>query len=561
MVKENKSHEQGQMFAEEDRMHPRLREKLSNHWSGMFYERIFCNIDEEIFKALYCEHFGRGNFPVNILVSLEIIKEMFALTDEQLFDRYHFDLSIRRALGLKDINEQILAPRTFYYFRFAVARYSFENGVDLYMQVFADGRDKYIEELGIKTGLQRTDSTMIGANIKKMTRLALFHKVLSNLVKDILKSGYSVSTEIQEIVKDDEDGFTYRLKKEEVLSKTQEVGEHIYSLIKRYEFEDSIRATKGYQDAERLLRERCNISEGKPTLKGGKDIDSSSMQNPSDTDATYRKKRNKEHEGYAAHATETCDKDNKIQVITDIDLVPNNKDDAKVLADKIENLKKETGLETVITDGTFVSPKVREECRENKVNLISSEVRGNYSKYDTDKMLTSRDFDIDATTDEVKSCPEGQSPTSQKITEKEVVARFSVKVCRECIRNENCIAYFKSSNQSWIKIDETRKLLDERRELTQTECYRELCNLRPPVEGLMEKLKPKYLNGRTLFRGLRNVKNRMILRAIGINFKRYSAYKLDLLAHSLYKFKFLVWKFIFWIFPLANRRIHAYILQ
>ena len=57
------------------------------------------------------------------------------------------------------------------------------------MQVFNDRRDKIIEELGIKTGLQRTDSTMIGANIKKMTRLSLFHKVLSNLVKDLLKHG------------------------------------------------------------------------------------------------------------------------------------------------------------------------------------------------------------------------------------------------------------------------------------------------------------------------------------------------------------------------------------
>ena len=52
----------------------------------------------------------------------------------------------------------------------------------------------------------------------------------------------------------------------------------------------------------------------------------------------------------------------------------------------------------------------------------------------------------------------------------------------------------------------------------------------PAVEGLMEKLKPKYLRGRTLFRGRGKVRNRMTLRAIGLNFKRYWAWILDILS-------------------------------
>ena len=37
----------------------------------------------------------------------------------------------------------------------------------------------------------------------------------------------------------------------------------------------------------------------------------------------------------------------------------------------------------------------------------------------------------------------------------------------------------------------------------------------------MEKLKPKYLTGRVLFRGLARVRTRMIVRAMGVNFRRY----------------------------------------
>jgi len=545
MFKENKDHEQGHMFTEEEMMSPRLKKKLEKHWSGIFYEQIFCDIDEKVFKPLYCEHFGRGNFPVNILVGIEILKELFSLTDEQLFDRYHFDFSFRRALGLKDINEHILAERTLYYFRSSIAEHEFIHGENLMMPVFVDGRDKIIEELGLKTGLQRTDSTLIGANIKRMSRLMLFHKVLSNLVRDLLVLEIFVSSEIQEMVRDDEDGFTYRLKKEEVLSKTKEIGEYIYRLVTRDGLEAYTNELKSFKDAERLLREQCNIVKGKITIRESKDIDSSSMQNPSDTDATYRKKRNKKYRGYAAHATETCDIENEIQVITDVDVVKNNVDDSDVLEGNIKKLKEETDLDTIITDGTFASDGVRDECKENDVQLVTSAIRGRLPNKESEERLTSRDFDIESKTGRMKCCPNGIYPRSQKLQEGVLTANFDPKICTQCAKNNICPA-FSSSKLSRIVIDDRRKWLDERHELMKTEEYRALCNLRPPVEGLMEKLKPKYLSGRTLFRGLSKVKNRMILRAIGLNFRRYTAYKLELLACSMRNVYIFLENHFFW---------------
>lgn len=544
MFKTNESHEQGQMFTPEDQMSPRLKKKLKGNWSDIFYNELFCKIDELIFKPLYSDHFGRGNFPVNILIGLEIIKELFSLTDEQLLERYHFDLLIRRSLGLKDLNEHILADRTLYYFRSSVAEYELTHGENLVMQVFKDGRDKIIEELGIKTGLQRTDSTLIGANIKKMNRLMLFHKVLSNFVNDLLSFKISISEVIEKLVKDDEDAFTYRLKKDKYLSKTKEIGEYIYSLITVHGLNPDIKELKSFKDAERLLKDQCNIEESKLDLKEAGDISSSSMQNPADVDATYRKKRNEEHRGYAAHATETCDKENEIQVVTDVDVVPNNVDDAKVLSEKIEGFKEETGLDTIILDGAFVSDDMRDVCKENDIKIVASAIRGKQSSKESDEMLTSLDFEIDDATGEVKSCPAGVSPRSQKVEEGKVTANFDVSICSVCEKKDICPVY-SSPKQSRIIIDGTRTWLDERNELLKTDEYRELCNLRPPVEGLMEKLKPKYLSGRTLFRGLGRVKNRMILRAIGINFRRYNSYKLELLSKILVNLKIIrrIWIF------------------
>ena len=83
------------------------------------------------------------------------------------------------------------------------------------------------------------------------------------------------------------------------------------------------------------------------------------------------------------------------------------------------------------------------------------------------------------------------------VADGELTAQFDAEKCAVCPLKDRCTAF-----KSVIKIDTKRRWIDERRSLFKTEEYQSLCRMRPPVEGLMEKLKPKYLRGRTLFRGL-----------------------------------------------------------
>ncbi|KYH31494.1 hypothetical protein MOMUL_22330 [Moorella mulderi DSM 14980] len=50
-------------------------------WAPIYYEHVFCKIDEKKFAPLYCENNGRPNKPVNILLSLEFIKHLYDYTD------------------------------------------------------------------------------------------------------------------------------------------------------------------------------------------------------------------------------------------------------------------------------------------------------------------------------------------------------------------------------------------------------------------------------------------------------------------------------------------------
>ncbi len=521
MFKLNQRHIEQDLYPVRYEMNQEMRESLNESWAGLFYQKVFSKINERKFAPLYDPKLGRSNFPVNILAGLEIMKELFSLTDEQLFERYRYDLSFRYALGLEDINAQQMSIRTLYYFRAAVA----ENQDGLFDVIFDEFRDLLIGEVGIKTGLQRTDSVMIGANIKRLNRVMLFHKVLSNMAEDVSNAGFSLSERCKDFLKQNEDGFSYRLKKENYESKTVEIGEEIFGLITENVFHNKVRKQKSFRQAMRLLREQCRIEkEGKVTLKLPREIKASSMQSPVDEDATYREKRGKQYVGYKVNAVETCDPQNPMQVITSIETASNNADDGDLFRRQLSNLKKETNIETAISDGGYNSEDLRNESGED-VQLVMSAIRGVDLEGIKNKAKLSEY--TDPKTGKYGMCPAGEIPNS--IIENEdgsVVLNFDVKKCAACDKKENCLACV-GKKQSRLVIDAKREWMDEFLELICMDAGKFLMGLRPAVEGLMSLLKPKYLSGRILFRGLVKVKTRMLLRGIGINFKRYRGYLAD----------------------------------
>ena len=68
MFRENKDHLQEELFNSFSWMNPKIQASLKGTWAPLFYEHVFCKIDEAPFSCLYCLDNGRPNFPVNILL-------------------------------------------------------------------------------------------------------------------------------------------------------------------------------------------------------------------------------------------------------------------------------------------------------------------------------------------------------------------------------------------------------------------------------------------------------------------------------------------------------------
>ena len=125
-------------------------------------------------------------------------------------------------------------------------------------------------------------------------------------------------------------------------------------------------------------------------------------------EASYRTKAQKHYKGYVANITETCDPDNDVQLITKVQIAPNNVDDTQLLAEVLPELKERTDLDTLYTDGGYGSSEIDDAMAENNVEQVQTAIRGR--KPSSEKLHLS-DFEMKQT-EEGKptqiTCPQGQ---------------------------------------------------------------------------------------------------------------------------------------------------------
>jgi hypothetical protein len=77
-----------------------------------------------------------------------------------------------------------------------------------------------------------------------------------------------------------------------------------------------------------------------------------------------------------ANLSETCDPDNAVQLITKVQVAPNNTNDNTLLLEALPDLKERSGLETLYTDGPYAGPEVDEALQHHQVEQIQTGING-----------------------------------------------------------------------------------------------------------------------------------------------------------------------------------------
>ena len=128
--------------------------------------------------------------------------------------------------------------------------------------------------------------------------------------------------------------------------------------------DDSFRDTSEFQLLIRVLHEQTHTDEnGEVTAKDKSEIQSTSLQNPSDPDATYRSKAGKQHKGYVGNIIEAVGEEGD-SLIDDIQYEQNVHSDSDFCKEYLSGRDDHAPKETMITDGAYNSVENQELAKE-----------------------------------------------------------------------------------------------------------------------------------------------------------------------------------------------------
>jgi hypothetical protein len=245
-----------------------------------------------------------------------------------------------------------------------------------------------------------------------------------------------------------------------------------------------------------MIEEQSKLVGGKRVCKEGCEIEPTSMQNPSEPDATCRKKAGKWHTGYSANFVETCDEE-RGNLITGYDLQPNVYSDMEFGKDVIGALPEENDTDVLIADGAYGSAQTLKMAEKKGIKLATTTLSGGIEDDHEAK------FEIEPG-EKIVRCPAGYEPIDSKYEEKKGVyrAHFEKEQCGNCeYCKRHCTGVFQKK-RVLIRVTEKAIARAEYARKLETEEYKRYARKRNGVEGVPSALRRRYGLDRMPVRGL-----------------------------------------------------------
>jgi hypothetical protein len=509
----NETHRQQDIFGLEAQLSPELRNRLHGSKEYAFYTEVFCRIREELFADLYDEDpASRPNAPVNTLVGALILQHHHDWTFEELLDRVAFDLKVRAALGLWSLAEEPFCRATLFNFQRRLRDDMGRTGRDKFQALFDRLSQETLERFGLKSTIQRCDSTQIGSNIRQYTRIEL-------LVEVVLRMWRALAEDDQETYAGRFAGFVeaktsgqfiYRLRQSDIKATLERLGELYAWMVERLDARYG--STEIHRIVRRVFAEHFTRVEEKIAVRAGAEMDSNSLQSPDDPDATFHRKEDEEYRGFVLHATETADPENDLQLIVDVAVAPNNQGDSHILHERLPAMHEKTPeLRELHTDAGYGSEDNDRLQVEFGIAAVQTAIRGRVAQ-------APMQIDRDEAGFLHARCAAGHRVPGHPAA-KHLKAEFAAANCAGCPFAALCPARVLAGGGRTFYFTEADVLKQARHRRMET-LPEERRTLRANVGATMKQFKAPCRNGKLRTRRLCAVSRYAFLRAIGINFGR-----------------------------------------
>lgn len=246
-------------------------------------------------------------------------------------------------------------------------------------------------------------------------------------------------------------------------------------------------------------------------------MNSSMLQNPSDSEATYREKAGKQHRGYVANVIESVGEDKSI--VTDYQFDANTHSDSDFLKEHLESVERTPEHNTLVTDVAYSSEVNRQLDDDKNIDLVTTDLLGR----DTRDICADFQFSEDGT--RILLCLVGNQPKSSSIVKStgKVRASFPKNKCKNCPYKDQCKP--KTSNKtSAVYISKASHERAKAQHFTRTWKFKFLSKVRNGVETIPSTLRRKYNIDTMPVRGRIRMKHLFGFKIWALNFRKLLKY-------------------------------------
>jgi len=529
-----KTNPQQNLFSVDTQLSEGLRNRLRNSWAHLFKIEILPILfkNEEKFSVLYGET-GRPNFSVARVLGLCLLQEYNNLTDQQALDSFGFDTRWRYALDVDD-DQAYLSRRSLVEFRRRLADKDPE--MTLIRGIFEKISVRAIKKLNLSTSHQRLDSTLVVSNIRTRGRLDLFSNTIILFIKTLDKNRFSqIPQNIQRWYEREPEGW-FGLPRDQHKAKLEQLARYVHKLINIFKNDKEVTSTEQYQLLVRLFNEQCEIKKD-PSKGHGKKIKvkkktkGESLQSAFDPEASYGHKG----KGYSAQITETCNNQNKKEIITDYEVHSAARSDIGKVPDIVDRLEK-AGLkpEKLFADGGYPSVPSVYKVTKRDVEFMTPVNRSRLS----DDVMGRDKFKFNKK-GFVTKCPKGYKPIDHRILShnnkegRSLHAIFDGDICRKCRVLDKCpvrapnhrergCGHRNTVGDFRLEITPELRLRDQMFSKQQTTKWKNQYSIRSGIEATMSELKRRHGMGKLRVRRATKVRFAVACKVIACNIKRWA---------------------------------------
>jgi len=520
-----KDHKTGYLWDPWEHLGDKRRRLLDESWAGAFRKHILLQLPIDTVTPFFSEHLGRPTKELHALLGALVLQQMHDLTDKETVEQFSFNVQWHYALNITGSgdDEAYICLKTLWNARNIVA----ENNIDEIL--FKDITDHLIESFDVDTCNQRIDSVHIQSNMRHLGRIRIIastiKKFIVNLKRQQPELYKDISEEVRNRYKSDNALSIFSLVKPSESHKTlDQVSRDLFDLCQCFKDNNLIQEMTSYGLMLRVLGEQCDIADitadGSEivTPKPAKKITSDSLQNPSDSDATYDAHKGK---GFQVQIQETWsekEEDNENpELITHVKVEQAHKSDAHALIPAIKETK-ERGIapDEMLADSLYGGDDNVEKAKLEGVEVISPAM-GKESQ--TDIHLSAFEFSEDGI---ILKCPEGHKPADQKRKKTRNIVSFEINHCSNCSRCSQCPAK-EGKKYYYLRFEDKEVRLARRREHEKTDAFKNRYRYRSGVEATMSEYDRITGVKHLRVRGFKAVRFCATMKALAINIRRITA--------------------------------------